>query len=406
MAYRTIKTLLQPGKIDISEFQGLASVAQCSRIIGVGEGAHFVAEFSLVRASVIRYFVEKHNFNALGLECGAIQASQLSEWLNSSASTEELKDAANPLAFAMYGSMLIWLKSYLRETRRELDVIGIDLPNTLNPHDDLKQLSEMMKTLDPLIKPHVDGLLQSMAFVSGQSGIVSSVQWAALDPSLRDKALSGIMRLKLRLASLAPVLIKRGSYPLFQRASDAVSSIEYTLETLRIGKEFFEGTSLEGDTSVRESFMASVVEKRLQEDSNLKMLLLAHNNHIQKTPLSFSGELTAIPMGQHLAHRADYCSIGVTHLGATVPEMQYPSPESQLGFSVVLAPADKIQENSAEERIIGLGGIKTSCMVIADDMKGTNRMRSQSASIRTNVHKAFDAIICTPYANKDTLVDL
>lgn len=406
MACRMTTTLLYPWKLDFSEFESLASIARCSRIIGIGEGAHFVAEFSLVRASMIRYFVERHEFNALGLECGAIQASRLSEWLNSSTGVEELERVANPLTFALYGSVLIWLKSYRQETGRKLDVIGIDLPNTLNPRDDLKQLSEAIQTLDPLMKPQVDVLQQSLASIAGQSAVVSSAQWGELDPGARDKALSGIMRVRLRLASLAPVLIKRGGRAPFQNACDLVSSIEHTLETLRIMKTFFDGASLEGDTSVRESFMARAAEKRLDADPDLKMLLLAHNNHIQKTPLSFSGELTAVPMGQHLAHREDYRAIGVTHWGPTVPEMQYPSPESPLGFSVVPVPADEIREDSVEQLIIHGAGRQTPYLVLADDMKGTRRMRSQSASVEANVSEAFDAVLCTPNANKDSLVAL
>jgi erythromycin esterase len=214
------------------------------------------------------------------------------------------------------------------------------------------------------------------------------------------------MRVRLRLASLAPVLTKRGGRAPFQRACDLASSIEHTLETLRIMKTLFEGASLEGDTSVREFFMARVVEKRLDANPDLKMLLLAHNNHIQKTPLSFSGELTAVPMGQHLAHREDYRAIGVTHVGPTVPEMQYPSPESPLGFSVAAVPADEIREDSVEQRIINAGGKQTSCLALADDVKGARRMRSQSASIEADVSEAFDAILCTPNANKDSLVAL
>jgi erythromycin esterase len=45
MECRTVGTLLQPWKLDLSEFESLASMAQRSRIIGVGEGAHFVSEF-------------------------------------------------------------------------------------------------------------------------------------------------------------------------------------------------------------------------------------------------------------------------------------------------------------------------------------------------------------------------
>ncbi|HFN6258820.1 erythromycin esterase family protein, partial [Escherichia coli] len=34
------------------------------------------------------------------------------------------------------------------------------------------------------------------------------------------------------------------------------------------------------------------------------------------------------------------------------------------------------------------------------------RMRSQSASVETNLSEAFDAIVCVPSAGKDGLVDL
>ncbi len=103
-----------------------------ARIVGLGEGAHFVAEFSLARASLIRYLVERHDFNAIGLECGAIQASRLSEYLNSTAGAHELERFSDPLTFSLYGSVLIWIKSYLRESGRKLQLVGIDLPNTLN----------------------------------------------------------------------------------------------------------------------------------------------------------------------------------------------------------------------------------------------------------------------------------
>ena len=79
MTYRTIRTLLQPCNLDFSELEDLSSMAKYARVIGVGEGAHFVSEFSLARASFIRYFVEMHEFNAIGLECGAVQGDRISE---------------------------------------------------------------------------------------------------------------------------------------------------------------------------------------------------------------------------------------------------------------------------------------------------------------------------------------
>ena len=77
MEYRATGTLLQPWKQDLSEFEGLTSIGQCSRIIGIGEGAHFVSEFSLARASLFRYFLGALGCYSIGLECGAIQRHRL-----------------------------------------------------------------------------------------------------------------------------------------------------------------------------------------------------------------------------------------------------------------------------------------------------------------------------------------
>jgi len=406
MEWRTTRTLLQPHKLDFSEFETLTPVVEGARIIGVGEGAHFVAEFSLSRASLIRYLVERHDFNAIGLECGAIQASRLSEWLNSTADTHELERFSDILTFSLYGSVLIWLKSYIHEAGRSLHLIGIDLPNTLNPSDDLEQLAEIIQVIDPLMKSHVDALTHILAPIDGGSAVVSSAKWGEMDPVQQEKAISGLIRLKLRLASLAPVLTKDANSELFRKAFDRIESIEYTLETLRIMKMLFDGTFLEGDGSVRDSYMARVVDGMVRTNPNMKIILLAHNNHIQKTPVSFSGEFTAVPMGQHLAERKDYRAIAFTHLGITVPEIHFPSPESPLGFSVVTMPADGIRQDSTEKYVIDTCGTEDSCLALTDGAMEAKRIRSQSASVETNLGEAFDVVVCTPCANKDSLVAL
>lgn len=404
MEWRTIETLLQPQELDVDELGILASVVHTSKIIGVGEGAHFVSEFSLARNSIIRYLIERHDFNALGLECGAIQASRLSGWLHPTASSHELEQYSDALTFSMYGSLLIWLKSYLEKSGRKLQLVGIDLPNTLNPKEDLKQLAEAIQIIDPLMKPRVDALTQLLVSVDGQSAYASSVKWGNMDPVLQDKALSGIIQLKHRLASLTPILKKHSDGNIFRTASDRILSIEHTLGTLRIMKTLFDGNSIDGDTSVRDFYMAGTVDGIVRMNPDMKLIVLAHNNHIQKTPVSFSGELTAIPMGQHIADREDYRSIALTHLGPTVPEMDFPAYDSPVGFSVVTTPADVIREDSIEQYIINTCGIENSCLVLKNDTMIAKRMRSQSASIEANVSEAFDAILCTPTANKDNLV--
>ena len=89
-----------------------------------------------------------------------------------------------------------------------------------------------------------------------------------------------------------------------------------------------------------------------------------------------------------------------------MPEMQFPSPGSPLGFSVVTTPADAIREDSMEQYIIDACGTEDSCLTLTDAPMKAKRMRSQSASVETNLSEAFDAIVCVPSAGKDGLVDL
>lgn len=302
--------------------------------------------------------------------------------------------------------MLIWLKSYLSKSKKDVKLIGVDLPNTLNPQDDLEHLSRAVEILDPVFRPEVDELRKSVEPISGESPVVSSTQWGEMGKTAQNEVFSHLSRLKLRLNGLAPILVQRGGNEVFQKALECASSVEYTLETLRTMNNLFEGVSLEGDTSVREVFTATRVGKRLHDDPDMKLLLLAHNNHLQKTSVSFSGELTAVPMGQHLAHRKDYLAIGATHLGSTVPEMQFPSPDSPLGFSVEPADADEIQKDSVEQYIADISGMAAPYLVLSEDVKGAKRIRSQSASVETNVSEAFDAIFCVPGVNKDKLLNL
>ncbi|MBU1412587.1 erythromycin esterase family protein [Myxococcota bacterium] len=404
MTCHPIRSLLHPRSLKRDELAPLAPLIEGARIIGLGEGAHFVSEFSRARVSLIRHLVEHHEFNAVGLECGAIQAARLSAWFHSPAQAQELERCADPLTLALYGSVLIELKSCLSGSDRELRLFGIDLPNTLNPQEDLLQLAETVRTVDPALLPEVEALTALLTPVDGQSALASTGRWGELDHPRQDEVLSRILRLRHRLEALAPVLRQPEAGTAFGHASGRARTVEYTLETLRVMNRLFSGLALDGDTSVRDAFMAGQVEGLMAEAPDLRLVVLAHNNHVQKTPVSFAGELTAVPMGQHLARRHDYRAIALTHLGDTVPEMDFPAPESPVGFAVVPLPADAPGPDSLEAFLRDAGALAHPCLALTRDMPAIRRVRSQSASIETEVSAAFDAVVCTPSAGKDPRV--
>lgn len=61
---------------------------------------------------------------------------------------------------------------------------------------------------------------------------------------------------------------------------------------------FFSGTGLPDDTSIRDHFIARCVQWHLERlAADARMVLVAHNNHIQKTLVTYEGYPTALPAG-------------------------------------------------------------------------------------------------------------
>ncbi len=78
-------------------------------------------------------------------------------------------------------------------------------------------MAEIIKVIDHLIKPHVDELTHLLASIDGQSAVISSAKMGEMETAQQEKAISGVTRLKLRLASLAPVLKKHVNSDLFEK---------------------------------------------------------------------------------------------------------------------------------------------------------------------------------------------
>lgn len=142
------------------------------------------------------------------------------------------------------------------------------------------------------------------------------------------------------------------------------------------------------------------------------MALVSHNAHIQKTPASFGGALTALPMGHHLQRMLgeDYCSVAVTHTTDHVPEM-YPDESARVGFTLADAQLEPAEFGSVEAALIdaGLGdGITlTDLRRSPRDVHGVpllNRIRSQSSSLCAPIPEAFDAVLAVPTVTRDRTV--
>jgi erythromycin esterase len=166
--------------------------------------------------------------------------------------------------------------------------------------------------------------------------------------------------------------------------------------------DVFAGRGLAGDASVRDRFMADTLLWHLDQAPQDKIVVVAHNNHVQKTAVVFDGEFAAYPLGYYLHQvlRADYRAVALTHTADRVPEMAIGSGE--LGFTLVDTAVAPPSPGSVERFLLDLGlgdqVTLTSLRPAADVSRqnGFSRIRVQSEEQELDVADAFDGVLSVP----------
>jgi erythromycin esterase len=160
---------------------------------------------------------------------------------------------------------------------------------------------------------------------------------------------------------------------------------------------------LTADTSARDAYMAGSVLWHLERsDPGTRILLAAHNAHIQKTPISFNGHLTTLPMGQH-PHNSlgeDYLALALTSTTGHTADMR-PDENAPFGFAIDNTELQPPEPGSVEAAFADAGlGLSLADLRRArhetGPAAGADRIRIQSAYLHTPVLEAFDGMLDVP----------
>jgi erythromycin esterase len=376
------------------------------RVIGIGEGAHFVREFNGVRASVVQALVESHGVTHLALEVGPDEAPMIAAWLDGHGNDSDLIDVLGPLTAALYGSFLIELRRRLGGVAGNLGVLGVDLPNSLTLEPTLAPLAEVLTLVDPDALAVVADVRRRSAAIVGGSAAASSTSWTALDPPERLAITVELSRLAARATALFPLYASRATTAQARLAGRLADAAMTTVFMLQAMAELFDGTGREADTSMRERFIADQLLDAVADlPRGARIAYLAHNNHIQKTPVMFGSYLAAIPAGLYL-HEAlgnGYVAVAQTHLDTAVPEMDVPA-DNAVGFRITRTPLETPQPGSVEAIAAGRDvGDLVLIRPATDGVPTVESIRSQSAVTACHLPATFDAALISVEATDDTI---
>ncbi|MFK4188520.1 erythromycin esterase family protein [Streptomyces sparsogenes] len=386
----------------------LRDIVGDARVVAIGEHSHFISEFAALRRRILRFLVERCGFTVLAFEYGFSEGFPLDAWAQGGGTDDDL---AAHLATAIpigLDEPLRWIRRHNRTAPQPVRFAGIDIPaagGSLLPA--LAPVADYLRRVDPETLPAIQAAIRIAESFAGGSGAVAAPAWARLATAEQDALSATLARLLIRFRSVEPLYVSRGdqhSYDIALRRLEGACHADYSFRAMA---ELFAGNGLTADTSARDLYMAQSVLWHLERfEPGTRVVLAAHNAHIQKTPVAFDDRLTGLPMGQHL-HRLlgdEYFALGLTSTTGRTAEM-HRDENTRFGFTIgdtTLGPPEPGSIEAAfAEADLGLA--------VADLRRarrrppgGTgpapdpDRLRLQSTYLRTPVLDAFDAILNTP----------
>ncbi|MEU0885908.1 erythromycin esterase family protein [Lentzea sp. NPDC005914] len=346
-----------------------------ARVVALGESAHYNRETYLLRHQVLQHLVERHGFTTYAMETGFTEARTLDG------------DLSQALANGLTSFTGIWteMRAHL-EWQRTTDArfYGIDLGGAN---------ASLVPGLAAL--PGVSDFLRDTATAFGAESAFSAPaafgRYAALDQSTKDALTAGIAELRARLAS------DRGADPAVVRSAHLVAALDLVIRAMARGDQ-------REAMTVRDAAMADTVSWILERED--RILLAAHNGHLQRWPGVMPGMEAMTPLGLHLADRLgdDYLVIGATNgTGRTLNQ----SPEFFTGEFFADLPAP---EPGSLDAVMGQLSDEPFALdlrrLTADEaaqVRSASRQRFGPFYTEIDATAAYDVIVHLPHVSEATL---
>lgn len=356
-----------------------------ARVVAIGESAHYNRESYDLRHRLLRYLAERHGFGAYAMETGYTEGWRADAWVRGGNDDRLGEVMAGGLTSLMglwrqMGSHLEWMRRHNASAERPVGFYGIDLggQNT-SPTPALDAVLAFLAQADPGFEAD-PAIRETASAFSATSPFVTPATMAAyaqLPPETKNALTAGLAGLAARMKGRRLEYVRRTTAEAYERAVRSMHHA-FTLDSVIRGMT---GGDHQSVLYNRDAEIADTVEEILRRHD--RIVLAAHNAHIQRGPAVLPGMNPVTPMGMHLADRLgeDYLVIGTTsgtgHMlnsdaaafmaGTLFAPMPAPEPgsldalmhESRVGSFATdlrrLSPADADAVRSATVQRAGLG---------------------------------------------------
>jgi len=363
-----------------------------STIVGLGENSHFIKEFFKFRHQVIEFLVTECDFDTLAFEFGFSEGLEVDKWIKSQIPFDDLDKLLSHFYYPNeFKDTLLWLRRYNQDNNNQITFLGVDIPKNGGSYfPNFRIVSDYLQRLS-IVSSDV---LQKILNLAEKFDFYSTSQ-LALNLSLFDEAEHNelkalLLKVYIRLITLQPKLESLE----FQSIVHQVKGLIYMNYNADAMESFITERGIEGDMGAKDQYMAESIDWFLKNSLGKKIILVAHNAHIQKTPVDFDGFISCYPMGQRLSMTfgEKYKAFAITNLRGETAAL-YPDNDYQFGFRVDKFPLDFPESDSVEFIMQEFGG-KECCLLMnrSTELKNCNKIRFDSMCLKTEIEEAFDGI--------------
>ncbi|MCO1660656.1 erythromycin esterase family protein [Pseudonocardia humida] len=325
----TVLATLDPAA-PLDDLEPLVERLRGARVVAIGETAHFVREYALLRHRLLRLLVERCGFTAFGMESGFSEGLAVDAWTRGGPG--DLADLGRDGITYRMGrcpevrAQLAWMRA------AGLPFAGLDVPGSnASPLPALRGVRRYLEVADPQALPLVDRLVAQVGRYADEHAPPAQRRYAGLSRADRDAMTAGLADLAVHLDAL----------------DDGSEAHDVARHELRLGclldlgmrglmAMLTEGGPPTGVTA-RDRGMAETVFRMLERGGpGARVVVGAANSHIQRTPMPLPGVGEQSVLGSHLAARLGgaYVAIAVTAAAGTTTSRRA-DPDAPGGVAVV-----------------------------------------------------------------------
>jgi erythromycin esterase len=382
-------------------------------VIAIGENAHLVREFYLMRHRLQRFLAQRLGFTVYAMETGFSEGLAVDAWVRGDRAADDLRTVADDgITYTMgrceeMRDHLMWMRAAAPPVR----FFGLDVPgSTASALPAIEGVRRYLWEVDPDAEPALAQLAALVGKHAGEHPLPAYAAYSNQDAAERDRITAIYAELAARFDALEPEYHAAAGAEAY-----AVARHELRLAVLldQAMRGYAARAASDGGVptahpkvAARDRGMAETVFWLLDRfGPAAKIIVAAHNSHIQRTPVQtpmFSLSAT----GHHLATRlgSQYLAVGMTCTGGrtVAHRADATAPGGVAIFGTDLAAPE---EGSIEASLAG-----RLCMVdlrparVADGSGGLDRIRIMDTYQQVPVLDAYDLMINIPDVNPTSQV--